>query len=168
MNSEYEKKFDEAMNACMQDLKVAEKGTAFFTISEENWKAIVRVMRSQVTLMDTIKNTLKTVATGDVLEWFLKETRALQTGCETAWKEELKTQARTWNEDWRSKAMTYQDELKKQVGKMNEKYASDLEKMQKELQDQMQEKTERLYHRLLFPCLLTTLLASVLTLLQIL
>ena len=168
MNSEYEKKFNEAMTACMQDLKTAEKGTAFFTISEENWKALVRVLRSQATLIDTIKFTIKDVATSDVLKFYLEQTMSIHTGHDTAWKEELRDQAKMWNEEWRTRAMTYQEELTKQVGKQNERFASDLKKMQKELQDQMQEKTERLYHRLLFPCLFTTLLASVLTLLQIL
>ena len=168
MNSEYEKKFNDAMNACMQDLKTAEKGTAFFTISEENWKALVRVLKSQATLIDTIRFTIKDVATSDVLKWYLEQTMSIHTGNETAWKDELKTQAKSWNEEWRTRAMTYQEELTKQVGKQNEKFASDMEKVKQELQDQMQEKTERLYHRLLFPCLLTTLLASVLTLLQIL
>ncbi len=168
MNLDYEKKFNEAKEACMQELKAAEKGTAFFTVSEENWKALVRVLRYHTTLIDTIKDTVKSVATSDVLKCYLEQTMSIHSGNQKTWKEDLKTQAKTWNEEWSSRAMNYQEELTKQVGKLNEKYASDLEKMQKELQDQLQEKTERLYHRLLFPCLLTTLLASVLTLLQIL
>ena len=120
MNSEYEKKFNDAMNACMQDLKAAEKGTAFFTISEENWQALIRVLRSQATLIETIKSTIKDVATSDVLRWYLDQTMSIHTGHDTTWKEELRGQAKMWNEEWSSRAMTYQQELAKQVGKQNE------------------------------------------------
>ena len=58
--------------------------------------------------------------------------------------------------------------MDRQAGNLNEQYASALEKTRTELQKQMQENTEKLYHRILTPCLLTTLLAAVLTLLRIL
>ncbi len=157
MNSESDKRFQEAKRIAEQNFAAAEKPTPCFMITQENWKALLTGFYTQLALMEKM-------VTHEQMAAFYEELRECYER-KSNWldqktveiKREMQAQAKSWKE-----------EMDRQAGNLNEQYASALEETQEKMEKKMQENTEKLYHRILTPCLLTTLLAAVLTLLRIL
>ena len=156
MNSEYEKNLSEVKRIASQKLTEAEKPTPCFMITQENWNLLLHGLGLQIQMMERMVTSEQMVSYYNQLaEIFRKKTEWLEQTQENL-KSEMELQVKNWK-----------TEMEKQAGKLNEQYASALEKTRSELENQARENSEKLYHRILTPCLLTTFLAAVLTLLQI-
>ena len=157
MNSEYEKAYSEAKAEAKKNLITASRTTPCVMVTEANWNALLKAIAKELELMDG-------VVTNEQMLSYINQLNQIFT-TEAAWLEEKE---QSISKDMQQKASSLTERLESQAGKMSEQNASDLEKAKKELQEQMQDYSDRMYHRILLPCLILTLLASVLVLLQML
>ena len=168
MNSEYEKTYQDAKDTAKKKLELASRTTPCYMVTEENWNAMLAAMAKQLEMMGKIVtseqmvsyiNQLNQIFTKEA-EWLNQERHSIAT--------DLANREHSISAEMEMKARDMTQRLESQAGKMSEQNASDLEKAKKELQEQMQDYSDRMYHRILLPCLILTLLASVLVLLQML
>ena len=157
MNSESDKRLQEVKRIAAQNLAEAQKLTPCFMITQENWKALLTGFYSQLALMEKMVTHEQMAAFYEELREYYERKSDWLDQKTVEIKREMQAQAKSWTE-----------EMDRQAGNLNEQYASALEETQEKMEKKMQENTEKLYHRILTPCLLTTLLAAVLTLLRIL
>ena len=149
MNSKYDEELTSFIGNAEKNLIQATEPTKCVMISEENWKSIVKTLEAQLKAMDRLGEITKELPSTDQLMSFIQQTMDINLIHQKKWMNDL--------EGFSTKMMT---DLTSQAGKMSEQSATDLAKIKME----MQAYSDRLYHRLLLPCLLTTLLSAVLTL----
>ena len=149
MNSKYDEELTSFIGNAEKNLIQATEPTKCVMISEENWKSIVKTLEAQLKAMDRLGEITKELPSTDQLMSFIQQTMDINLIHQKKWMTDL--------EGFSTKMMT---DLTSQAGKMSEQSATDLAKIKME----MQAYSDRLYHRLLLPCLLTTLLSAVLTL----
>ena len=156
MNSEYEKNLSEVKRIASQKLTEAEKPTPCFMVTQENWNLLLQGLAMQIQMMESMVTNEEMVSYYNQLAAIFRKEKSWLEEKQQDLKSEMEFQVKNWKL-----------EMEKQAGKLNEQYASALEKTRSELETQARESSEKLYHRILTPCLLTTFLAAVLTLLQI-
>lgn len=157
MSSESENRYLEAKEALKSSISTAANVTPCVMISEQNWSAMVRAVRS-------IEILLRHVVTNLQMAEYVRQLGEIFDS-EVNWLEE-KENSMAMTMEKRSQEIS--KDLESQAGKLNEQYASALERTRKELQEDFRIYTEKMYHRFLLPCLFLILLVSVLILLQML
>lgn len=157
MNSELEKAYSEAKAEARKNLSQASKTTPCVMITEANWNALLAAIAKELELMNSM------VTNDQMIDYLVQMNEIFSK--EVDW---LAEKEQNISKEMESKATSLMERMESQAGKMSEQNASDLAKAKKELKDQIQNNSDQMYHRMLLPCLLTTLLAAVLVLLQML
>ena len=157
MNSEYEQKYLAAKEELKTNIEVASKVTPCVMITEQNWSAMVRAVRSMEKLME---HTVTTEAMKD----YMDQLNALFKN-KAEW---LESKDRAIATELQVKTELIKSDLEKQAGNQKEEYASALEKSRKTLEADFKTYTDKMFKWFLIPCLLLILLSVVLVLLQIL
>ncbi len=153
MNSKRDEELMNFVGNAEKNLIQAAEPTPCVMISEENWKSIVRTLDQQLKALDRIALILKGLITTEQMEECQSQIEMIHINHEKSWLKDLTQEAESMKTD-----------LTSQAGKMNEIYAMALDKTKQELKTEMQQYSDKLYHRLMLPCLITTLLSAVLTL----
>ena len=136
-------------------------------ISEENWKAIIETMQQQLEVQNRLGELIQYLPTDNELIGFLNQIENIHIDHEKSWMKELKKESMRIQTDLQTRSTEMEAEYRSQAGKLNEQYATELANTKETLKKEMQEYSDKLYHRILLPCLLMTLLSAVLVLLEI-
>ncbi len=160
MNSKYDEELTSFIGNAEKNLIQAAEPTKCVMISEENWESIVKTLEAQLKAMDRLGTLLNRTLTAEQTCSFINQMTDIHIKHEQYWMEELTGEAKTLKTELEEQSKKMMTDLTSQAGKMSEQSATVLAKIKME----MQVYSDRLYHRLLLPCLLTTLLSAVLTL----
>ena len=157
MNSELEKAYSEAKTEARKSLSQASKTTPCVMITEANWSALLAALAKELELMNSM------VTKDQMMDYLVQMNEIFDK--EVDW---LAEKEQSIAKDMESKAASLMERMESQAGRQSEQNASDLEKAKLELNQQFLNCSDQMYHRMFLPCLLTTLLAAVLVLLQML
>lgn len=155
MNSESEPSLSDLKKVAQNNLGLASKPTACVAITEQNWKALLTSLYSQL-------QTMERMVTNDQMSSYLEQLQTIFSN-EVSW---LAKQEQRYSDQLKDKTEEQIKELEKQAGKLREQFASDIEKYQKDLQTQMDGQMKRLTQAFTRPILLLTLVLAVFVLLQ--
>lgn len=155
MNSGSEPKLSDIKKVAEQNLGLASKPTACVAITEQNWKALLTALHSQLQMMEH-------VITTEEMAGYLQQLQTIFDK-EVSW---LEKREQNYSRMLKDKTEEQIKELEQQAGKLREQFASDMEKYQKDLQAQMDGQMKRLTWAFTRPVLLLTLVLAVFVLLQ--
>ena len=167
MSSPSDERLMNVLGQAQQNLIKAKDPTPCVMISEENWKAIIETLQGQLEAENRLGELLRKLPTDQQLVDFLNQMKDIHIYHEGEWMKELESEAKKMQTDSEKWSTEMETEYQSQAGKLNEQYATELANTKETLKKEMQEYSDKLYHRILLPCLLMTLLSAVLVLLEI-
>ena len=134
-------------------------------ISEENWKSIIETMQQQLEVQNRLGELIQYLPTDNQLIGFINQINDIHIHHEGKWLKQLTFEEEKIQADLENRSKTMEKEFQSQVGKLNDQYATELGKAKTDLEQQMISYGDRLYKRIIIPCLLMMLLSAVLVLL---
>ena len=156
MSSTLDDKLLNVLGQAQQDLVKASKPTPCVMISEENWKAIIETLQSELEALNKLREIQGKFLTSEQMVNLISQIENIHLDHEQSWVKELEE---------KSNRMT--TELSSQVGKLSEQSASDLAKAKQELKKELEDHSDKMHRCLIIPCLLMTLLSGLVLLWQI-
>ena len=114
--------------------------------------------QQQLEVLNRLGELIRDLPTDRQLVNYIDQVEDIHIRHEEKWMKQLTFEAEKMQADLENRSKTMEKEFQSQVGKLNDQYATGLAKTRDTLKREMQEYSDKLYHRLLLPCLLMTLL----------
>ena len=165
MSSTSDERLMNVLGQAQQNLIKAKDPTPCVMISEENWKSIIETMQQQLEVQNRLGELIRYLPTDRQLVNYIDQVEDIHIRHEEKWMKQLTFEAEKIQADLENRSKTMEKEFQSQVGKLNEQHATELDKAKTDLEQQMISYGDRLYKRIIIPCLLMMLLSAVLVLL---